>query len=146
MQLLYPEVEHGKIPHSALSLSSLGSEHNVLRLFPQSDEAQIVTMNRHAKGYAPILSDSYLRVIRIINPIDSRTDINRHRISGSPILQMSNSLLKGPVYIRDSRNSLRVNHDMKGVEALPQSHCGQKSPPQQKVSHDSLVFSLFPYR
>ena len=141
-QGLHPEVEHGEITHGALHLSSLGSQYHILRILSHSNEMKIRTANGHAKRLTPVLPHLDSRVVRVINPIDTGTDVHRHGLFCRSINKMSNSLLKGLIDMGNGRNSLRINQDMEGIEALGKSHCGQKSPQQQKSAHVSFCLCI----
>ena len=127
---LHPEVKHGEVSDSPLCLSPLRGQQHILRLLSHSDEMDVFALNNHPKWFPSVLSYPHSGVVRVVNPIDSRTDID-----GDAIHEMCGSLLESLIDIRGVGNSLRINHDMEGIEALGKSHCGQKSPQQQKSAH-----------
>ena len=96
---------------------------------------EIGTTNGHTKGYLSVLSYLDGRVVRIVNPIDTRTNIHCHGAGGRAVFEMGGSLLKGFIHMGNIGIGLRINHDMEGIKALGKSHCGQKDPQQQKSAH-----------
>ena len=142
-QGLYPEVEHREITHGSLHLSALGSQHHILRILSHSNEMKIRAADRHAKRYLSVLPFLHGRVIGVVNPIDTGTDIHRHRMGSGALLEMCCGLLEGLIDVGNRRISLRINQDMEGIEALSKSHCGQKSPQQQKSAHVSFCLCLY---
>ena len=116
LQLIAPEVEHRKIANSTLRLSTLTSQHNILRAFAFSDEMEVFALNDHTKWLTTILAHLNGSIIRIVNPIDTRIDINRDAVA-----KMSGSILERLINKGRKTRSLRINHDVKRIEAFSKS-------------------------
>ena len=135
-QGLHPEIEHSEIAYGSLHLSSLGSQYHILRIISHSNEMEIRAADRHTKRFTPVLTHLHGRVVGVVNPIDTGTDIHRHGTGSGALLEMSGSLLEGLIDMGNNSNNLRIDQDMEGIETLGKSHCGQKSPQQQKAAHE----------
>ena len=115
-QRIAPEVEHREITNSPLHLASLTGKNNILRTFAFPDEMYVFTLYDHTKRLTSVLSDLDRCIVRIVNPIDARIDID-----GDTVAKMRHSILKTGKHERCMPRCICINQDVKGVKALSKS-------------------------
>ena len=69
-----PEIEHGKVAHRPLHLPSLRGEHGLAGIGRKTDEMELFCTDHHPERFASVLSRHHFRMIRIVDPIDARSD------------------------------------------------------------------------
>ena len=134
LQPVAPEIEHRKIANSALRLASLTGQHDILRMFAFTNQMQTIALHHHAKRLASVLAYPNRSIVRVINPIDARIDID-----GDAVAEVGSSILEGVVNKWSRNRCLHINHDMKRIKTLSQSQYGHESPQQKESTHSSVV-------
>ena len=99
-QVITNKMKHGKITNRPLCLSPITRQHHLLRFVRQSHKPQSVTLHFHSIRNTTAGRHTHRLIIRIINPVNIRCQINGHRSIGRTVFQLPDRRLKRRKSIR----------------------------------------------
>ena len=94
------EMEHGEIAHGTLGLTSVTGNYNVFGMVGQTIQTYPTLVEHHAEWRSALNGASYGGIVRIVNPIHVRGDVNNRRIFFRSRRQIFQSFLQIFVHIR----------------------------------------------
>ena len=94
------EMEHGEIAHGTLGLASVTGNYHIFGMLGQTIQAYPTLVEHHAEGCSSLNGTSNGGIVRIVNPIHVRCDVNNRRIFFRSRRQISQSFFQILVHVR----------------------------------------------